>query len=102
MTQIKKFTAESMEVYAELVRLLGEQASTIQDNTFYWSFILENCDDIGIEILFSTEDDHAVIDIYEVFIEDQYYRESISMDVIYTIVGYGCYKGIKIKNGKDL
>ena len=88
MTQIKKFTAESMEVYAELVRLLGEQASSIQGNTFYWSFIYENCDDIGIEILFSTEEDQTVIDIYDVLIEDQYCRKSISMDVIYTIVGY--------------
>jgi len=101
---MKKFTLKTMEAYAELVRLLSGQADMLQENVFFWNLVREDCyvcDDRELVIIFSAEHKYPVIKMFEVIGSDKT-KKTINKDVINSIIGYACCKGIELKYDKYL
>ncbi len=91
---MKKFTRETMETYAELVRLIGEQAHSMRGDEYYWTLVFDSCSNTGLEIEFSTKNDNPIIEMYETF--DAITVTSVNTDVINTIIGYACIARIEL------
>ncbi len=90
----KRYTIQTMEMYAEIVRLIGGQAETIQDDKFYWSVKMDDSDSIQIEL--SEISDETELAINEVL--DSIASSPIrSYDIIKTIVGAAVMQGINVK-----
>lgn len=98
---MEKFTKKTMEAYAELVRLLGDQACTVAGNTFYWYLAFDDCSDIGIVVEFFTKDNNPVIQIYD-SMDIGPIVNVINQDVIHSIIGYACNMGIELKHNEYL
>ncbi len=98
---MENFTKKSMEVYAELVRIVGGQESWISGNTFYWYLVFEDCSDFGTELRFFIKDNNPVIEIDDAMIES-IFTYTINQDVIHCIIGYACNNGIELKNNDYL
>lgn len=91
---MKKYTIETMEMYAEIVRHTGVQPHTIQNEKFYWTVKMDDSYSIRIEL--SEINDKIELEINEVW--ESIASEPLgSYDIIKTIVGAAVMDGVNVK-----
>ena len=78
---------ENLEMYAHIVKILGEQCTTTQDGVFYWSFGMEDFID-GYGVVLNTK-------INTLLIDDAAWT-SEQLENVYSIIGYASYHKFKI------
>ena len=82
--------------YAELVRLIGNQAYAFNEGRHYWTLVFDNWDDIGLEIELSTKNDNTAIAMWEVEVSEIDDTTRVKDDLINTIIGYACMRNILV------
>lgn len=90
---MKEFTIHTLEAYAEIVRLIGQQSHTKEEEAFFWSVAIEDSDIKDINIWLHKEDETIIV--HEVDKTDKS-TKSVSYDAILAIMGYASSNAIKL------
>lgn len=92
---MKQHTQNTLENYAEIVRLTGTHTPNNEDGLFRWMISITNSD-IDVEVVLSTLDDEDVIYVHDVAKTGKA-ANTVSYDAIKAIMGYAYSNQVKLK-----
>ena len=98
----KIFNSKDMDIYSEIVRIIGEQSHSESVGEFTWTLVFEDCDFVEIEIILTfIQSQKIMLEIYEIEPQIKAGRK-INYDTIYTLMGYACSRQIELKYNEYL
>lgn len=83
-------------MYGEVVRILGLQAASIDNNEFYWCITINESYDHEIDVSLSVKEDKFILEVYQT---SSTTRESYGVTVtnFYALLGFALSRKIEVR-----
>ena len=94
--KVKIRNEDILYMYGEVVSILGIQASSIDNNIFYWCITINEFYDHEIDVLLSVKKDKFILEVYQT---NSTTRESyeIRLNNLYALLGFALSRKIEVR-----